>query len=56
MSVASTCKTIIVLGVVSLLALYCTCIISFTPKQLKLINNPLCYLTDQINIPEVELT
>ncbi len=28
-------------------------LISLTPKQLKLINNPLCYLTDQINTPGV---
>ncbi len=28
-------------------------LISLTPKQLKLINNPLCYLTEQINIPRV---
>ena len=27
-----------------------------TPVTVKLINNPLYYLTDQINIPEVELT
>ncbi len=28
-------------------------LISLTPKLLKLINDPLCYLTDQINIPGV---
>lgn len=26
-----------------------------TPKQLKLMKNPLCYLTDQVNILYVEL-
>lgn len=26
---------------------------SSVPKQLKPINNPVCYLTDQINIPAV---
>ena len=31
-------------------------LISLTPKQLKLINGPPYYLTDQINIPEVELS
>lgn len=31
-------------------------LISLTPKQLTLIYNPLCYLTDQINVTEVYLT
>lgn len=30
--------------------------ISLTPKQLEAINNPLCYITDQINVTEVELS
>lgn len=45
-SVASACKTIPVLVVVSLLSLYCT-------KAAELINNPLYYLTNQVNNPEV---
>lgn len=49
MSVATTWKTscLIVAPLVHLL------FISLTTKQLKLINNPLCYLNDQTNIPEV---
>lgn len=46
--VCSTCRSMAVSGVASLFPLFC---ISLTPKQL--INNPLCYLTDHINIPQV---
>ena len=42
-SVASTWKTIPVLGAVSLLPLMHLLLISLTTKQLKLMNNPLCY-------------
>lgn len=38
-----TCKTIPVLGVISLLTFYCY-------------NNPFCYLSDQIRLPDVELS
>lgn len=50
-SVAFTCKTIPVLGVISLLPPSAP-LVTWTPKQLKLIKNNLCYLTDQIIIPE----
>lgn len=50
MIVAATRKGIPFLGVVS-----SGPAVNFinTKKQLKQINNPLCYLTDQIDIPDV---
>lgn len=51
MLVASTCKIIPVLGLVSLLS-HLLLILS---KQLKHINNPFNYLIEQINILEVWL-
>lgn len=51
MLVASTCKTVPdCLTVVPILQLL---FISLGPKQLKRINHPLCYLTDQKNIGDL---
>lgn len=56
MSVDYTCKMIPILGVVSLLPVPVHLLISVASKQLKRMNNHLCYLTDNINILKVELT
>lgn len=50
MFVLSTGKTIPIAGVVPIVApLVQLLLLSLTPKLLTLINNPLCYSTDQIN-------
>ncbi len=53
MSVASTCKPFLFRGRLIVAHLVHLLFISLTPKQLNLINNPLCYWTDQINITGV---
>ena len=56
LEMASTCKTSPVLGGRLIVApLVHLLLIPSTPMQLKLINNPLCYLTDQIIIRKVQL-
>lgn len=56
-SVTSICKTIPAFGSCHIVAPLAHLLwISLTPKQLEAINNPLCYITDQINVTEVELS
>lgn len=55
-TVVSTCKTSFCFGGLIVSPVLHLLLISRAPKQLNLINNPLCYFTDQINITEVLLT